>query len=184
VKRALTVFALFSVFLASCSALGYVPQADLDAARAAQAAAEIDRDAAHSYAVELEEVVGDLEDQVERLDGVQADLEAAQRTVTDLQDRAGEAEDQLAALVCSDHDWEEATNTVGVWLVAPSADQVEDSLFVVYDTEWAPPGREPVEGAYWTILLFDKDPSPALILDTRENCVILNPEVWGNEFFR
>ncbi len=158
-RIALVTSVLLSFFLVSCSALGYVPQVDLLAARS-------ERDAAQAE-------VADLQRQITVLQGRLSNSEAAR----DL------AEERLSRLICPDRTIGDFLTSSGA-LLAPDAGEYGVGLYRVYTTQWLPVGQPWSDSGYQTILLVDDDGQNSLILDTRENCVIPNPDFWGLDFFR
>ena len=114
-----------------------------------------------------------------KLDEVNLLLEEKEREARELQKLIGE----LDGLLCTEHSWEEASSVVAVFFPFDS-DRVEKNLrYYVAFTQWLPDVKWR-DGEYSTTLLIDVDGNASMMLDTEEDCVIVNPELYESEMLR
>jgi hypothetical protein len=150
------------------AALGYVPEEDLQAA--------------NNKVARLEQSVTSANQQISTL---QTQLRNAQREMTQAKndlanerEKNEEMEAELAswqAFRCTEHDWQEAWTVQAIFpFKGVLTDFPTSGLYVTF-TQWRfEPGW--VSGLYSTTLLWDMDGEKSFIIDTEENCIIINPE--------
>ena len=128
---------------------------------------------------EVDEAQKQTADIQAQLDEANLRLEEKEREGRELQKLIGD----LDELLCTEHNWEEASSTVAVFFPFDS-ERVEENLrYYVGFTQWMPDVAWR-DGEYSTTLLIDVDGNASMMLDTEEDCVIVNPDVYESEMLR
>ncbi len=179
----LSIFFISVILLSSCqflaNAAGYVPQADLDAANAQVVDLNTQLSTANATIDELntgnavkDQQLVDLQAQFEKaqvkVDEVSRELSQGQNTIKDWQ-----------SLQCDqswDFVWNEAMMTYPL-LDYPSVPEYLQYYLSI--TQWSTdPNWELDNSKDFSVLILDRDNEASMIVDTVNDCVILNPDVF------
>ncbi|MBI3158869.1 MAG: hypothetical protein HYZ26_04650 [Chloroflexi bacterium] len=160
------------LFLPGCAgvfkALGYVPQADLDSANIKIQTLQQSVDAANQEISSLKT----------QLTATQREATQARNDLADEREKAGQLETELEvwqAIRCPGHTWQEAWTVQAIFPFKGVLNDFPTSGLYVTFTQWKTQSGW-VSGAYSTTLLWDMDGEKSFIIDTEEDCIIINPD--------
>ncbi len=141
-----------------------------------------DYDAAQAKITKLTGDNATLTEKNAQLTGQVADLQAQVEELKPLEARYDDAQEALASyeeIIC-DQPWDEPWNNAMMNFPFAKDPSIPESLwYMVSVTQWShDPNWLLDEHKAVSVLLFDQEGDPALIMDAVRNCVIVNPEVY------
>lgn len=165
-QTVLAILIATTLVLSACAPR--VPKADYDAANAEILRLTEEKATLKAQVTDLTQDVADLQKKADQMQSTQDKLAAAQEELEDWR-----------SLRC-DHSWDEVMNVAIMNFLLPGYSGVPEYLYGYIsitqwssDPNWVFDDRQP-----FSVLLFDLDFKQTLVVDTVEDCIILNPEVF------
>lgn len=183
-KRLSVMLLVAALFLGACapiaSAAGYVPKSDLDAANAKiqdlTTQLTTQKGLTQTQTALADQAQADKKDLSSKLDAANANLSQKQSAL----DTAQKNSAQWNSLQCPNRTWDEAWNKISlIFPLTAYSDVPKEFVGYIGVTQWSTDPNWKLDTSQpYSVLMIDRDNKNSMIVDTVNDCVILNPAVF------
>lgn len=183
-KKSIFLFlSVFTIILVSCAplanAMGYVPQADLDAANKQVSDLNSKLTTANAEIEKLK--TGDIQKD-QQISSLQGEFDKAQKELKTVSNQLGQSQSTLEdwrSIQC-EQSWEDVWyNAMFNFPLTDYSGIPEYFHFYLAVTQWSTdPEWKFDDSKDFSVIVFDRDDLPSMAIDTVNDCIIFNPDVF------